>query len=218
MPDIDRYPHADYDARNMFGYLAYYYAHEAVKEKKLKVEQWRFESWSAQILDYKEGKPEAIAHFVPPFLELIECAVGPGRKRPVYLVPVPSSKAHGSPHYSRVPKDNEHARNRDDRNVVFCLRLIVAGGKHLSLRLCDVVRRTQDKPPKEKWSPLQHIETLAVDESKIPDDLPEAPIFVLVDDLHTDGGTMLACRMLLLRWFERCTVIRLALGKTCDPD
>ena len=58
MLKIDNFPHAQYDPSTKLGFLAYYYPSTAVRDRVLSEEDWRYGSYSPEILNYKEGRDE----------------------------------------------------------------------------------------------------------------------------------------------------------------
>jgi hypothetical protein len=99
MIKIDRFPHAHYDSQNRLGYLALYYPLSAVRDGVLSEENWRQESYSPEILNYKVGRDHDIRWFAEPFLNLIHHAVSSITVEATYLVPVPSSIAWNDPKF-----------------------------------------------------------------------------------------------------------------------
>ena len=116
MLNIQRYPHADYNSEEMTGYLAYYYPYVTHP-------LWRDESYSPEILDFKEGKEEDIKFCLKPFCALIQYALSSLNEQEAVLIPVPSSIAWNDPDFTREPLEkgqSRNRRNRDNRNNIFC--------------------------------------------------------------------------------------------------
>jgi hypothetical protein len=88
MIKIDRFPHAHYDSQNRLGYLALYYPLSAFRDGILSEENWRQESYSPEILNYKVGRDHDIRWFVEPFLNLIHHAISSTAIETTYFVPV----------------------------------------------------------------------------------------------------------------------------------
>lgn len=193
---VNRFPHASYDPQRQTGFLVYYYPYDAVNSGAFDIKQWRHETFSPEVLDYKEGRPEHIEYFVALFIELINHALRESKKNNAFLVPVPSSINHDNPLYSTIlrKKGMRDSRNRDDRNIVFCHKL----GEHdTRLQVADILYRVTAKPEKADWTPEQHKRSLDL-KTILDRDANAAATFILVDDVMTHGGTMQGAKGILL--------------------
>ncbi|MCX6125030.1 MAG: hypothetical protein NTV34_09840 [Proteobacteria bacterium] len=121
MIKIDRFPHAHFDSQNRLGYLALYYPLSAIRDDILSEENWRQESyspeilnykvgrdhdirWFAEILNYKVGRDHDIRWFVEAFLNLIYHAISSIAIETTCLVPVTSSIGWNDPKFSSQPR------------------------------------------------------------------------------------------------------------------
>jgi hypothetical protein len=159
MININGFPHAYFDPQTCTGYLAHYYPSSAIQEGALSAEAWRRESYSPEILDYKEGREDHIRYFVGPFLELVAHATLALNVETTYLVPVPSSIAWNDPKFSSKPraKGIASSRNRDTRNTVFCGFLSNLDGR---FHVADILVRKTSKPEKATWSSEEHLKSM----------------------------------------------------------
>lgn len=209
MLNIPNFPHAHYDPETRTGYLCLYYPSNSI-DKSL----WRYESYSAEILNYKEGQEAHIQFFVDPFLQLIEYALAVEWATRATLVPAPSSTKFDAPEFSRVPmqKSSANKRNRDDRNLVFCNQLSL---KNNNLQTLEIIRRSKGKPRKAAWNAATHAASVQVKpgQARINKDTPT----IVVDDVITNGGTMDGMRIVIQKAYPETTIIRLALAKTAAP-
>jgi hypothetical protein len=215
MLKIDGFPHAQYDSATRLGFLAYYYPSTSVRDGVLSEEDWRYSSYSPEILNYKEGRDEDIKRLVDPFLKLIRHAVAEVNATNTLLVPVPSSMAAHDPLFSTVPRKKgiKGSRNRDNRNSVFCSMLSIADG---NLKVADNLIRTTTKPEKIFWTPEQHAKSLYLNTVTA---MPAGNVaLVTIDDVKTDGGTLQGVRLLLERAYPNAIVIGLAIGCTRAPN
>ena len=116
------FPHACFDEQTRRGFLAFYYPYNAVRDGNLSLDHWRNESFSGEILNFKEGRDEHISVFTEPFDTMIGMVLDQLRMNAATLVPLPSSRAKSDAAYSRVPKDKTRrgSPNRDDRVELFC--------------------------------------------------------------------------------------------------
>lgn len=212
---IPDFPHAHFDSKNLFGYLVFYYPYDAIKkEGGLTEEQWRNESYSPEILNYKVGYPHYIRFFKKPFLDLVQYALRSTSETKAYLVPVPSSIAAKDPNFKNTPRKKGEKRNRDDRNTVFCKEL--AQGK-TNLKVADVLQRAKTKSEKATWTPEQHAESFTVNlKSGFPKPNFSGAI-ILVDDVSTEGGTIQGAKKMIQRSFPQSKVMMLALGLSTAP-
>ena len=215
MLKIDNFPHAFYDPGTRHGYLAYYFPSSAVRDGILSEENWRHESYSPEILNYKEGRDYDIRRFVDPFLKLVRHSLVAENVETAYLVPVPSSIAANDPKFSSQPRKKglPDSRNRDNRNSVFCSFLSSIDGK---LRLADVLVRKISKPEKGNWTAAQQVGSM---ELQGLGTLPQVKTaVVLVDDVTTGGDTLTGARLILEKAYPRAIVITLAIGCTKAPQ
>ena len=211
--DIPNFPHAQFDVTKGFGFLAHYYPHDALKDEELSIEQWRFQSYSPEILNYKEGQLHHIAYFKKPFLKLIETALASTKRKNAILVPVPSSIKHDDPSFSQVPRKKGDKRNRDDRNVVFCKGLSLANP---NLTLADILVRVKSKPQKATWTASEHAKSLTINQETAPGS-GFSGVFILVDDVCTKGGTIYGAKKVLGEAYGASTIVMLTLGLSKDP-
>ncbi len=215
MLKIDNFPHAQYDPSTKLGFLAYYYPSTAVRDRVLSEEDWRYGSYSPEILNYKEGRDEDIKRFVDPFLKLIRHAIAEFKASTALLVPVPSSMAASDPQFSTVPRKKwvQGSRNRDNRNSVFCSMLASADG---TLKVADYLVRTTTKPEKATWTSDQHAKSMDL---RAISALPAGRVaLIAIDDVKTDGGTLQGARLLLEKAYPQAIVIALAIGCTRAPQ
>lgn len=210
---IDRYPHAFYDDNAGMGYLVYYYPYEAVKEKIIDKADWKDNSYSPEVLNYKEGKPKDIQFFAEPFAELIQHALKKKKLSAVYLVPVPSSTAFNSKNFSTEPRSNASPRNRDNRNVLFCREVAKFDDRFV---VADVLRRIKGKNPKEKWTATEHSDSIELVDDGIVNDF--IPAFILVDDVCTTGSALKGCKAVLENGYIYDSVTMLAISRTMKPQ
>jgi hypothetical protein len=215
MLKIEHFPHAFYDSKARHGYLAYYYPSSALRDGVLSEENWRYESYSPEILNYKEGRDHDIRRFVEPFLKLIRHSIAAEKVDAGYLVPVPSSIAANDPKFSSQPRKKglPDSRNRDNRNSVFCSFLSSIDGK---LRLVDVLVRTSPKPEKANWTATQQAGSM---ELQGIGTLPQGrTAIVLVDDVTTGSDTLAGARLVLEKAYPQAIAVTLAIGCTKAPQ
>jgi hypothetical protein len=148
MLKIEDYPNAFYDRESKFGYLVHYYPYprNVPGEEAITPEEWRRNSYSPEILNYKEGREEHLRWFVRPFLQLVEYAMSFEKFTEIVLIPVPSSIAFDNPKFSRSPrkKGGSDSRNRDNRNFIFTSFLSMESHRY-TLRVADILKRVVDK-------------------------------------------------------------------------
>lgn len=208
---IDKYPHAQYDRQSNRGFLCHYYVWGCMDP-----ELWRATTYSPEILNFKEGSDSAISFFVPPFVNLLEYAIGHFNQDSAILVPVPSSIPKNDPAFSSIPWDKTSVnkrKNRDDRCDVFCQKVVIESS--LSLRSCNLILRKISKVEKSNRSLADQINTLEIDASKIQEVRNlEHNLFVLVDDVETTGNTFNVCAQKLKTEFNNAIIIYLSIAKT----
>lgn len=211
---INQYPHAYFNSKSGEGWLLYYYPWDAVTDGHISKEQWRRESYSPEILNFKEGKLKDIEFFVKPFLQLIQFA-RLSNNGPAYLIPIPSSTAKNDPNYSLKPfqKGTGNRKNRDDRNTVFC-NLIAA--EDSTLGVADVLTRIENKPEKAVWTEELHARSLEVNTHGFLNESTFATL-VLVDDIKTKGGTLAGAKNRLSKIFPKANIISMTIGVSKDP-
>jgi hypothetical protein len=213
MLKINHFPHAHYDPKEHSGYLAYYYPYESVKDKTLEVDLWRNQSYSPNILNFKEGEQGSVEYFKNPFLELISHALSTLDQKETYLVPVPSSIAWNDPAYSRKPRAKGDKRNRDDRNIIFCNCISSA---NTLLKVADILVRTTGKTEKMTWNANQHAQSLALSGTLLSKEFDG--VLVLVDDVVTNGGTMSGAKIVLQKEFPKAMIVCLSIGSSRSPQ
>ncbi|MBI1860147.1 MAG: hypothetical protein HYR96_04420, partial [Deltaproteobacteria bacterium] len=203
---IPGFPHAKFDERSGFGYLVHYYPFDAVKKSNLSEDQWRNQSYSPEVLNFKTGYPNYLRVFKAPFLKLIGHSLQQIGEMKALLVPIPSSIASGDPKFKKTPRQKGERRNRDDRNAVFCNELARGNTR---LRVLDCIVRVGAKAEKETWTEAQHAKSMAMNtEMKLPRD-DYSGVFVLMDDVATGGGTLKGARKVLQTAFPNAKVIML---------
>ncbi len=215
MLKIDKFPHAQYDSKTKIGFLAYYYPSAALRDKILDEDDWRYNSLSPEILNYKEGKNADIEFFVGPFLKLIHYAMTDAKVDEAFLVPIPSSMAVNDPRFSTMPRQKSVRgnRNRDNRNSIFCSLLSVADG---SLKVADNLVRTKTKPEKVAWGAKQHTESMKL---RAVSALPHGKIaLITIDDVRTDGGTSSGAHRILKEAYPQAIIISLTIAHTRSPQ
>ena len=214
---IEKFPHAFYDPSRRMGYLAHYYPWDAVKDGSLDKDLWRRESYSPEILNFKEGRDEDIKRFVVPFIELIHYALSCVQTNTAFLIPVPSSLASNDQNFSSRPRDKgiKGHRNRDNRNSVFCNLLNLHDDK---LKVADILVRTRNKPEKETWDAARHAQSLSIREDGVVLPSSVSSPLVLVDDVTTNGGTLEGAKILLDRHYQASIIICTTLGISRSPD
>ncbi|MBM4253829.1 MAG: phosphoribosyltransferase [Deltaproteobacteria bacterium] len=218
MLNIEQYPHASYDPRTRIGYLALYFSYPGPQspEPTISMANWRKNSHSSAILNFKEGKKQHIEQFIAPFYQLIYQVMSLEKASEAYLVPMPSSRSPNSPDYCdqpRISKPNE-ARNRDNRNHVFC-QFLRKKDEHQRLHIADIISRQFDKPEKARWSVMEHAQSLQL--RRFDNLCGPSSVFILIDDVVTTGNTFGGARHLLNQRYPNVPVICLALGKTTTP-
>jgi phosphoribosylpyrophosphate synthetase len=177
------------------------------------MDDWRAHSDSPKILNYKVGKEKDIQLFVRPFLQMVDQVLTIENASEAHLVPMPSSRSPNNPDFSGRPRSTSSsgARNRDDRNLVFCKFLTQYGSSH-PLYLADVISRKHDKPEKAKWDFRQQANSFEMLEEHI--NFRQSSVVILVDDVFTTGGTFKGAKLLFNKIQKSVPVICLALGKT----
>jgi hypothetical protein len=211
MLKIEGFPHAQYDSETKTGFLSYYYPTSAIRDGILSMENWRNESYSPEILNYKEGRDDHIRWFVRPFLELVRHALRESNFSNAYLVSVPSSIATNDPQFSSVPRKKGGPRNRDNRNAVFCDFLSQADS---SLAAANVLIRTTSKAEKLTWTPDLYATSMAVTAPRLSN---ASAAMVLIDDVRTDGGTLQGAKVVLGQSYPGAYIICLTIGLTRSP-
>lgn len=210
MIEIPKYPHANYDPKEMVGYLAYYYPYNQVLDNY--IDSWRYHSYSPNILNFKEGEEEHIKFFVKPFCALIQYSLSFLKREEAFLVPIPSSIAGNNPDFKTTPRRTGDARNRDNRNIIFCSFINIENN---NLKPLDILFRNTGKQEKMKWTERQHKKSLKIrKEQGITINHQFSGEMILIDDVVTNGNTMLGAKLLLEEMYPHAKIIRLSIGKT----
>ncbi|MBI4405170.1 MAG: hypothetical protein HY537_13495 [Deltaproteobacteria bacterium] len=213
---IERFPHAQYDKSTKRGFLCYYYPYDAVKEKTLDASLWRDESYSPEILNFKEGRDADIDYFVRPFLQILYQSLKIEKISSAILIPLPSAIPHNSPKFSTIARDKtkRDARNRDNRNSIFCSLLSARDSQFQTL---DILIRVKPKKEKEEWTAQQHAQSMEVRYfSDTSVSLNSA--LVLVDDVCTKGHTSDGAKLILSEHFPGVSILSLSLGQSQSPS
>ncbi len=210
MIEIPKYPHANYDSKEMFGYLAYYYPHNKVSNDQMDL--WRYQSYSPDILNFKEGAEEHIKFFVRPFCILIQHVLSFLKKREAFLVPTPSSIAGNDPNFKTTPRKKGDVRNRDNRNIIFCSLINIEDN---NLKVSDILFRSKGKVEKIQWKKEEHKESLQIRHNQgLTTNHQFSGEMILIDDVVTSGNTMLGAKLRLEEIYPYAKIIRLSISKT----
>jgi len=187
----------------------------AVRDGLLSEENWRQESYSPEILNYKVGRDHDIRWFAEPFLNLIHHEISSIAVESTYLVPVPSSIAWNDPKFSSQPRPKGIAgsRNRDNRNTVFCGFLSNMDGR---LHVANILVRKTSKPEKATLTAAQHAASMEL--RGLSNLSQNKTAIILIDDVTTDGGTLQGARMIVEKAYPQAVVIGLAIGCTKHPQ
>lgn len=212
MIKIDRFSQASFSNASKTAYLCNYYPYSAVKENRLSMEQWKDQSYSPEILDYKKGQEYDLRFFLAPAHEMIKFVMSQYGVNKSYIVPVPSSIAQDSPDFKSTPRLKGESRNRDNRNIVFC-NLIGIQDTNIGVR--DYLFRVTSKSAKETWSDEQHAASLGIIHDKVNETF--SGLFFLLDDVINDGGTIGGAAMVLQEKFPNATIVKFALGISQHP-
>jgi hypothetical protein len=204
---ITKFPHAEYNHDDLIGFLCEYYAYP-IGQQIITQTQWRNDSWSGSVLDYKDGTDAGIQFFLKPYMALVEHVVRKHSADYAYVVPVPASVPEDDPAYRRTPK-TQRGESRDDRNDVFCELL---HDNHDYLINARILKRADAKPKKVRWSPEQHAASMRIRTNKV--DISDGSIIVLVDDVTTAGGTIYGAKQLLSERFDPDQIVMLPIAKT----
>lgn len=202
-PKIAKYPHAEYNDEELNGSLCDYYGWLSIEQNL-----WRNQTYSPEVLNYKDGEEAAIKYFVPGYLKLIEHVLAEHEANYAYVVPVPASVPASSADFTTKPK-SVTGRNRDNRNQVFC-KLLHDG--HDKVILTDVLMRTDPKPKKARWSPEQHADSMVIKGKA--ESFDEDDLLILVDDVSTQGGTINGAKLLLSNKYDADRIITLPISQT----
>lgn len=213
---IQGFPHAQYDQKERFGFLAYYYPPDSYKNGPLTYFQWKRQSFSSEILNFKVGHIVDIQFFVQPFKDVINQILQLNGWTGAILIPCPSSVAKDDPNYKTHPGDKWASPqvNRDDRNIIFCKQICQ---NQSNIKFIDLIFRVKTKRPKNRWSATEHRKSIQLNQS-LENRITQTHPFILFDDVSTSGGTMEGCEMLLMETFQNTQLIKLVLGKTMHPD
>lgn len=204
---------AEYDESKKIGWLCRYYPYDAVKDKNMSEDDWRFGTYSPEILDYKTGWEQKIHFFVSPVQCLIECIAAREKVQDSFLlVPIPTSLPKNHPAYKTTPRAKGESQNRDDRNEIFC-KMLVNGQAGWST--FPIISRIKEKAPKEQWSIDQQAESFGIDTDFGPL-LSKTPVF-LVDDVTTRHATFFGAKKIIEKIAPRCRVFCVAIGRTTAP-
>lgn len=209
------FPHAYFDDQTMRGFLAHYYPYDAVRAGTLAPDRWRNESYSGEILDFKEGRDQHISVFTEPFDMMIGLVLDHLRMSSATLVPLPSSRAKSDAAYSRIPRDKTRpgSPNRDDRVEVFCQKLAT---RRSGLSWRELIVRVQSKPEKADWATAQMLQTLDLG-SAVQRLNFNTELFLLVDDVATTYTTANAAIERLRSVFPHSLMAVLTIGRSASP-
>jgi len=209
-----------YDEKRKVGYLCDYILHGLVKDGYLSDFDWRSNSYSPEILDYKLGNDSDIKKFLLPFSELLEKILNSIEinKRRILLVPVPPSRSEDDQEYTTTP-GKRGGKNRDDRNIIFCGFLErFLKDKYPSIHAFNSLKRIKSiKKKDKKMSPAMHKKTMGIimpNSEKIHND----DIIILVDDVFTYGNTFSGARLVMKEKFPNAEFICAAIGRTHIRD
>lgn len=210
---IDRFPQAFFIPTGPSAYLCFYYPYSAIKEGKITYEQWENQSYSSEILRYKEGLPASLKYFLPAVHSAIKQIMSNYGETTSYIVPVPSSIAHDHSDFKSTPRlKGEKSRNRDNRNTVFC-NLLAAHDTSIVVK--DCLKRIHSKPAKESWNETQHSKSISISYDKVYDSF--AGLFFLFDDVVTDGGTIRGAKSILEQKFPNAKIVKFSIGLSQHP-
>ena len=214
MIEIPKYPHANYDPKEMVGYLAHYYPYNQVPDSHM--DSWRYHSYSPNILNFKEGEEEHIKFFVKPFCALIQHSLSFLNREEAFLVPIPSSIAGNDPDFKATPRRTGDTRNRDNRNIIFCSFINIENN---SLKPLDILFRKAGKKSKTKWTEEQHKESLQIKPNQgVTINHQFSGEIILLDDVVTSGNTMLGAKLFLEEVYPHAKIIRLSIGQKEEID
>ncbi len=200
-PNIDRYTHAYYEPAELNGWLCEYYAYENSY-------RWRKQSYSPELLNFKEGEDKDIQYFVKAYTKLLDYVIECHSATHLCLIPVPASAMKNSPKYTTEPM-SKTGSNRSNRNEIFCGYL---AKDHPKLILINNLERVKPKEPKARWSAEQHADTMRCTSGI--SNLTASDLLVLVDDVTTTGGTMDGAKLLLQADFPKAKIVTLPIGRT----
>lgn len=200
---INRFPHAEYDPETRIGWLCDYYAWLTLPSSV-----WRQQSHSGSILDYKEGTKQSLEFFLAPYKSLIDYVLDVHDANYAYVVAVPASVPSTDPAYTRRPK-SVTGRNRDDRNELFCEMLSESHDYVINANLLD---RITPKPKKARWDAETHKNSMGMRQEFVDPAEDEDDLFILVDDVCTQGGTIDGAKLLLSEYFDEDRIVRLPLA------
>ncbi|EMS84090.1 hypothetical protein [Leptospira noguchii] len=198
-----------YDKNLKYGYLARYFT-PVTKSKQnpfMTVEEYRKQTYSPDILNYKEGTSKAIGFFVFGMKKFLDNILELHNETNAILIPVPSSKAKNDPFYNNQPKGVKFDRNRDDRNIIFVNRICKLDSKY---KCVDAIYRVTSKKEKERIAVENYISDLEI---RYVEKL-DGKCIILIDDIKTNGITFEACSRLIENHISPGLLITIAIGQT----
>ncbi len=206
---IDRFPHAAYSLETRLGSLCLYYAlYEPTKP------QWKNESYSPEILNYKVGLKTSIEYFLRGYTALLDHVRTTHEASYLYVIPVPASTPETNAAYTtKAQPEAKPRRNRDNRNHIFC-ELIHEKYEHGINS--DLLERSKPKVEKDRLTPEQNAATMRI--RKVKDiQFGKNDLLVLVDDVTTTGGTIEGAKLLLSSAYPADRIIMLPIATNGDP-
>ncbi|MDR2337825.1 MAG: hypothetical protein LBE20_04145 [Deltaproteobacteria bacterium] len=202
---------SSYDKKRKTGYLCEYFPYGSLRAKT-----WRHNTWSPEILNYKEGEDNDIKFFVEPFSILIKEVLNLTpftNNEPIFLVPIPTSIVWNKPEYNNNPRKKGDPRNRDNRNIIFCQMLKNALSKKFpSLTDIELIRRvTRVKTKDKSITAQQHKASMKINNSIC---INNKAIIILIDDIITHGNTINGAKLLIQEQLPATEIICLAISRT----
>jgi len=199
-----------YDDKEKIGWLCDYYPWGSLEQA-----DWRHKTYSPEILNYKEGHDKDIKFFIPQMTFLIESIVINERisDSPV-LIPAPTSTPKSDPDYKTTARIKGENHNRDNRNELFCKRIVSGKEGWFSFSLLS---RIAKKTPKEIWNETQQFESMQLDDKYNSILKSGSPIF-LVDDVTTHYSTFKGSIKHIRSVAPSAPVFCVAIGHTRSPD
>ena len=194
-----------YDPKTKIGTITDYFVYSTAKEKGLK-EEWRNNTYSPEILNYKQARQNAFDLFLPKFLELLLKVRKAEDIKVLYLIPVPCSNDL-----------NYKGGDDPDHNLKFCEILTDALRKQDIPALgISALHRVHLKRKLANITPKEHAKTFQVGgriiDTRIKRYSPES--FILVDDIRTSGNTLEGSSLALKKKYRYISVIKLAVAQT----
>lgn len=207
--NIKRFPHASYNSKTRIGWLCEYYGLYQPTSA-----QWRNQSYSPEILNYKVGAADSLKFFLREYIQLLEHVRIAHDADYLYVVPIPASTPEADSGYTTTPQPRaKPQRNRDNRNTVFCG--LIHDGYEFGIK-ADLLARTKPKVAKDRLTPQEHADTMAIKKQK---DMrfDDGDLIVLVDDVTTTGGTIEGAKLLLSSVYPEEQIIMLPLATNVNP-